>query len=156
MAQQTVKIQKHLMAKADKARPTISTGKGKTEQAHKQQCDMNYILRDYQRTGLIKHAAKHEGRYDDVTAVDFQEAMFLVTNAQNMFMTLPSSIRDRFGNDPAAFLDFVQNPSNTDEMARMGILKGNDGLDVSGAQVNSPVAPPPVSDENGPINQKDS
>ena len=130
--------------RSKRVRPIIKTGKGKTEQAHADKCDINHILRDYHKTGLIKHAAQHQGTYDDVTAVDFQNAMFLVTNAQKMFDSLPANIRTRFGNDPGSFLDFVQNPDNTDEMAKLGILKGNDGINVAGAQTGAPVEPPKV------------
>jgi phage internal scaffolding protein len=117
----------------------VNTGKGLTEQSHKKQCDMNYILKDYQRTGMIKHAAKFEGKYDDVSAGDFQNAMFLIKNAQQMFEQLPSSLRKRFGNDPASFLEFTSNPDNKEEMKSLGILKGNDGLDINGAATASPV-----------------
>jgi phage internal scaffolding protein len=118
---------------------TIDTGKGLTEQSHKKQCDMNVILADYARTGLIKHAKQHEGRYDDVTTQDFQEAMFIVKNAENMFNALPAAVRKQFEGRPEQFLDFVQNPDNKEQMASMGILKGNDGIDINGAHVNSPV-----------------
>lgn len=123
-------------------RVTVETGDGLTEQSHKNETDMNYILRDYQRTGLIKHAKEHEGRYDDVSVQDFQEAMFLVTQAQSMFDSLPANIRKRFGNDPSAFLEFTQNPENAPEMTRMGILRGNDGVDIRGAQTGAPTPSP--------------
>ena len=35
---------------------------------------------------------------------------------------LPSSLRSRFGNDPAAYLDFVSNEENKPEMAKLGLL----------------------------------
>lgn len=117
---------------------TIDTGETLTEQAHKKITDMNYILRDYAKTGLMKHVKKHEGTYDDISVTDFQEAMFKVTSAQNMFNELPSAIKKRFGNDPAEFLGFVQDSNNLDEMAKLGILRGNDGIDVSGASVKVP------------------
>ncbi len=132
-------------------RPTIDTGAGLTEQSHRDTCDINCILADYHKTGLLKHAAKNEGRYDDVTANDFQEAMFLVKNAQNMFEELPANIRDRFANNPASFLDFVQDESNLDEMQKMGILKGNDGIDISGAPVAVPTASPIVNQTQGAV-----
>jgi phage internal scaffolding protein len=119
-------------------RVTVETGPGLTEQAHKNETDMNYILRDYQRTGLIKHAKLNEGRYDDIAVQDFQEAMFIVKNAQDMFDQLPSNIRKRFQNNPAEFLAFVQNPENEQEMRFLGILEGNDGFDISGKPVPSP------------------
>ena len=42
-------------------RVKIDTGETLTEQAHKDQTDMNYILRDYTRTGMIKHANENQG-----------------------------------------------------------------------------------------------
>lgn len=126
----------------------VKTGPETVEQSHKKQCDINYILRDYYRSGLVRHAAKHQGRYDDISVTDFQEAMFRVTEAKKMFMELPSGMRNRFHNDPAEFLQFVHDPANKDEMAKLGILKGNDGLDIRGAAVGSPV-PDQLIDTDG-------
>jgi len=123
---------------SEKVKPRVDTGPGKTEQAHKNQTDMNYILKDYHATGMIKHAAKYQGRYDDVPPGDFQDAMNLVTNAQRMFGELPANLRKRFAGDPVQFLEFVQNPDNRDEMRTLGILRGNDGLDITGAATGSP------------------
>ncbi len=121
--------------KNGRTRVLLHTGKGLTEQAHKKETDLNYILRDAQRSGLIRHVNKNPGRYDDVPAIDYQEAMFLVTQAQNMFQDLPSNIRDRFSNDPAKFLEFVENPSNKEELDRMGLGKGTDGLRATGEAI---------------------
>ena len=99
---------------------------------------MNYILKDYQRTGMIRHAKQNEGKYDDFSVQDFQDAMFIVSEANSMFEELPSSLRKRFNNNTNQFLEFVQNPANKDEMHKMGILKGNDGLDINGAKTNTP------------------
>lgn len=123
-------------------RPTVDTGEGLTEQSHKNETDMNYILRDYTRTGLIRHAQKNQGRYDDVSVQDFHEAMNIVTQSQQMFNELPGQIRARFANNPAEFLSFVQNPANKKEMHDMGILRGNDGIDVRGAATTAPTPPP--------------
>jgi phage internal scaffolding protein len=118
--------------------PTIDTGEGLTEQAHKQECDINYILKDYARTGFIKHANQNAGKYDDVTAVDFQEAMNTVANVKSMFEGLPSEIRKEFNQDPTNFLNYVQDPKNTETLAKRGILAGNDGVDISGAYTAAP------------------
>ena len=117
----------------------IDTGEGITEQAHKQETDMNYILRDYARTGFIRHAKDNQGRYDDVSVQDFQEAMFTVATATNMFNELPANIRKDFGNDPASFLGFVQNPDNQEKLQEMGIIRGNDGLDLKGMPSKAPL-----------------
>lgn len=65
-----------------------------------------------------------------------------IVQAQDMFMSLPSKIRNRFGNDPSQFLDFVSDPLNKDEMRSLGLLK----------DVVSKEAPEPLkSDENAPV-----
>lgn len=130
----------------------LVTGEGKTEQSHKKECDMNYILRNYQKTGLITHAKKYSGQYDDVSVQDFNDAMMIVTEAQNMYRELPSNIRERF-KGPEQFLQFVNNPGNKAEMQKLGILKGNDGLKEDGITASgAPVETPDVSSvpENPP------
>lgn len=119
--------------------PTVDTGEGLTEQSHKDQCDINVILDDYKRTGFIKHAKQNAGRYDDVSAVDFEKAAIIVANVKSLFENLPSHVRDEFQGEAANFLRYVQNPSNHAELAQRGILVGNDGLDISGAYVKTPV-----------------
>ena len=102
-------------------RVTVDTGEGITEQSHKRETDINYILEDYKRTGFMKHAKENQGRYDDISVQDFQDAMFKVTEAQNMFNELPGGIRKEFDNNPARFLDFVQNPDNAQKLVDMGL-----------------------------------
>lgn len=118
--------------------PTINTGKGLTEQSHLEQCDINIILADYSRTGFMRHAKENQGRYDDVTSYDFQKSMETVANVKSMFEGLPSAIRNEFGHDPNNFLNYVQNPQNVNELAKRGILKGNDGIDITGAYNKAP------------------
>lgn len=136
----TLKIQK---AFRKSQRSGIDTGEGMTEQCHKKECDMNYILRDYTRTGLIRHANENEGKYDDVSSADFQNAMFTVARVNSMFESLPGMMRKQFDNNASKFLEFVQNPNNYEEMRNMGILHGNDGIDIRGAQTMAPVRKEP-------------
>jgi phage internal scaffolding protein len=124
----------------------LDTGDGLTEQAHKQETDMNYILRDYKRTGFIRHAKDNQGKYDDISVQDFQEAMFVVAEANNMFAELPANIRKDFNNDPAQFLGFVQNPNNQETLQKMGIITGNDGVDLKGMPTTAPLYKEPVPD----------
>lgn len=98
-------------------------GESSTKQSFKKECDINVIMAKYQKTGAITHFNKHQQNYGMADGQTFQDAMNLVCEAQEMFNDLPSSIRSRFGNDPAAFLDFVQNDENADEMARMGLIE---------------------------------
>lgn len=93
-----------------------------TDQSFRDECDINTIMARYQSTGALPVLNESQAQWLDVTGMDFQRHMDFLLEAQQMFDELPSSIRDRFGNDPAAFLDFTSNPDNTVEIAKMGLL----------------------------------
>ncbi len=95
---------------------------GRTKQSFKDECDINNIMAKYQKTGALAHVNKHAAEYGFATSNDFSESMRIVTQAQDMFDGLPSSIRNRFANDPAQFLDFVQDTNNEKEMQELGLL----------------------------------
>jgi phage internal scaffolding protein len=78
----------------------------------------------YQKTGVIEHLNRYEGRYGEFPlAIDYHEAMVQVAKADAMFADLPSSVRSKFENDAEKFLAFVQDPENHDEMIDMGLLE---------------------------------
>lgn len=93
-----------------------------TKQCFRDECDINNILRKYQKVGIVEHLARFQGRYGDfVTSEDYQSSLNKISEARACFDALPSTIRDRFHNDPAQFLDFAQNPKNVDEMVKLGL-----------------------------------
>ncbi len=102
---------------------------GRTKQSMKDECDINKIMEKFQKTGALAHVNKHEAEYGFATSEDFASAMRTVTVAQEMFDDLPSSIRNRFGNNPGAFLDFVQDANNKKEGQELGLWpKDPDGV----------------------------
>jgi len=104
-------------------KPFSTTGPSQTHQSFKRECDINTIMAKYQKTGLVDHVAHHQGDYSDLTDVPtYHDAMNKILSANQSFSTLPSSIRKKFQNDPAQFLDFVSNPENVEEMQQMGLL----------------------------------
>ena len=50
-----------------------------------------------------------------------QEMYNRMIEAKNNFDSLPLEVRKRFNYDPSAFLDFVDNPENLDELVAMGL-----------------------------------
>ena len=104
----------------------------RTKQAFKNECDINYIMKKYERTGLIDHVSKYQGEYCDFTdaPASYHEAMIQIAEANEMFLTIPASIRDQFGNDPGRFLDFVSDPANEGEMREIGLLPAKPGTDI--------------------------
>ena len=76
--------------------------KGRTKGSMQKECDINNIMAKYQKTGAITHFSRHSGEYGFADSVSFHGAMNIVTQANEMFNELPSSLRSRFGNDAGA------------------------------------------------------
>lgn len=96
-----------------------SKGKGLTEQHHKKACDINNILAKYQKTGLIDHIERREGKWGDVTGQDYKRSMDLIAEAKTAFYELPSTVRDHFDNDPAEYLDLVAQEGGVEELRQI-------------------------------------
>lgn len=118
--QREVIVKKHL----DPSIPyRLTCGESMTKQSFKDECDINNILKKYEKNGVIEHRNKYQGRYDDVTgAVDYQTALGVIASAETAFMSLPAAIRTQFDNDPHKFLEFAQDSENSDLMVEMGLL----------------------------------
>jgi phage internal scaffolding protein len=114
-------------AYGQKLRVAIATGDGLTEQHHKDETDINKIVRKYNKTGLIDHLNQFEAKYADMTGFDYQNAQNLIASANSMFEGLPSEIRNKFDNDPAKFMTFVDDPANAEQMVEMGLAKAPEG-----------------------------
>ncbi|QXP08257.1 MAG: internal scaffolding protein [Arizlama microvirus] len=94
-----------------------------TEQGHKDECDVNNIIKKYDQTGLITHVANFEASYGDVKSMDFREAMELQLQIRDKFSELPSNIRKEFDNNPEKYLAFLENPKNDAKAIEMGLRK---------------------------------
>lgn len=95
-----------------------------TKQSHKDECDINLILKRFERTGVLEHVRENPARYLDLPSdPDYQEALNTVIAAEQAFAELPSRVRERFNNDPGKFLEFTADPENLDEMVKLGLAK---------------------------------
>jgi len=98
-------------------------GQGLTHQSFKDECDINIIMGRYLKTGVLpENLTQAQAQYLDVSDVDFQAAAELVAGAKSLFEQMPSSIRNRFDNDPAKLLAFTSDEKNRQEAAQMGLL----------------------------------
>jgi len=120
-----VKTQKRMVYAAYSEKPKIYSteikGESLTKQSFTKECDINNIVKKYQKTGALDHVNKHEGSYGFASSDDFTASMEIVAKGTTMFEELPSSIRTKFENDPAKFLDFVQDKNNLEEMQELGL-----------------------------------
>ncbi|ALS03689.1 VP3 [Gokushovirus WZ-2015a] len=95
-----------------------------TKQSFREECDINTIMARYQSTGEMPVLSERAPQYLDVSSgFDFAQMQDQVLEAQRLFNDLPSALRNRFENNPALFLDYVQDEANRPEMYQLGLLK---------------------------------
>lgn len=96
-----------------------------TKQSFKKECDVNSIVKAFERNGVITHVNQREGQYGDFTMApeDYQEAVQSVMDAQEMFDELPSEIRRFFDNDPEEFMRHHESDDAKELMQKYGLRK---------------------------------
>lgn len=113
---------------------------GMTQQHFKDECDINYLLKHYNDIPVPPPVYGDCSQYSDL-----QQCIDKVMAANEDFAAVPSEIRARFGNSPAAFFDFCNNPDNIEELISLGLAEsGRVSLDVTlpGDTKSSPELPP--------------
>lgn len=95
-----------------------------TKQSFKDECDINLLMSRYMENGQLPNINEAAPQYLDVSeGYDYQAAMEYIAGANSLFQELPSSIRNRFENDPGAFIEFCSNENNRLELTEMGLLR---------------------------------
>lgn len=128
---------------------------GRTQQCHKDQCDINKIMARFAVTGTISHVNKYQGMYADFSDFDFLEQQQRLDAGRDVFAALPAEVRREFKEDPQAFFDFVNDPDNQEDLLEKLPALAQPGdqlppqrvaLDADSlaaiAALNTPVAPP--------------
>jgi len=92
------------------------------QQNFKDECDINYIVRQFGLTGELP-GKPLSPQYGDFTGVlDYHSAVNAVLAAQDDFMELPAQLRSRFNNDPAELIDFLELEENREEAIKLGLV----------------------------------
>lgn len=117
----------------------------KADQSFKKSVDINRIMERYTKTGNIEHARNYEGQYADVSEIDFQRSLEIVSSVRSMFHDLPAATRARFEHNAGKFLAFVQDPQNAETLRSLGLnreaVETHDGHQRP-AQAATPAEPP--------------
>jgi len=101
----------------------VCTTPSMTKQAMKEECDINGIMKRFERTGLINHQAAREAYFADVSEVpDFASAIAQVNKAEAMFMSLPAKLRAKFNNSAVEYVNFCSDPANRDALVDLGLV----------------------------------
>jgi len=87
-----------------------------TQQHSKDETDINKIMARYIKTGVIDHVAKYQPQYLDNTDIDYHQSQNIIIKADGMFSDLPATVRKEFNNNPAEFLEFVNDPDNHEKL----------------------------------------
>lgn len=107
-----------------------------TMQEFKDECDINKILAGFNNTGILPPSQQLDSTRvpEFINLADMpsspQEYFEIYQEAMQSFDSLPISIRERFNHDKMAFIEYVANPQNSDELVRLGLAysrhSGND------------------------------
>lgn len=116
-------------------------GPSLTRQEFADDCDINVILAQYERTGVINHYSSTTPEYLDLTEFpdDLQGSLLLMKEAEKAFMRLPAIVRKEFDNDAVQFVEFAHDPHNLPQMREWGLAEP--------AKPVQPPAPPPLPKE---------
>ncbi len=114
---------------------------GRTKQCHRDECDIEKIMARFSETGTISHLQKFEGVYADFSDFDFQDQQQKLSRGREIFDALPAELRQEFGQSPAAFFRYVNDPRNVADLR-----KKLPGLAQPGRQLPN-ISPPDADTE---------
>lgn len=96
----------------------------RTQQQFKNECDINVIVKNCIKNEINPFESLLSFQ-EDVTSFecpDYAEAHRRVRAADQAFLALPSKIRQKFYNDPAKMLSWLDDPANAQEARALGLV----------------------------------
>lgn len=96
----------------------------KTVQSQEEESNINSIVNRFLKTGVLPDNFRTpQQMLADVSDVnsDFHAAWNLVAAARDSFMMLPAQVRERFGNDPGLYFDFVESNPDAETIEKFGL-----------------------------------
>lgn len=117
-------------------------GPSRTKQSMLKECNINWIVEKFAKTGLLAWQNKAQPVFEDVSEIgDYRAAIEKIDAARESFMELPAKVRARFENDAVAFLDFMSDEANRAEAIELGLVKKPDEAAPPVAAPAPPVVP---------------
>lgn len=94
-----------------------------TQQHQKDQADINFIIEQFNVTGILPTSPVSPS-YGDFSGVhDYQSALNALIALQDDFDGLPAKVRAKFDNDPENLINFLNNEENRDEAIELGLIE---------------------------------
>lgn len=95
----------------------------KVDASYKKSCDINNIMKQYAKTGILPNSQR-QGVYADVSSLpDLETSFKLVNQAVDAFNSLPADIRKLIDNDPSKLANFISDERNLDICLKYGLLE---------------------------------
>ena len=123
-----------------------------TQQSFKDDCNINKIIERFKVTGRLGDQDSDPTllpSFDDFSsgsARSLQNALNKVVEARELFDSLPSALRERFGYSPVALLRFLGDSKNRDEAVRLGLVRAD-----AVAPESAPASGVAVETDNAPV-----
>lgn len=93
------------------------------EQSHKESTKIEVVLAKHNAHTLLAAQEASGGLYGNfIAGSDYQDFRERVQDAMSDFQMLPSALRNRFDNNPAKLIDFVNDVKNYDEAVSLGLV----------------------------------
>lgn len=123
---------------------TVNELPSMTRQADAESCDINTIMKRYEKTGVLPPYTS-PGFFADVSALgDFHVVTDTVAKVTAVFEQLPAALRSEFGNDVAEFVNWATDPQNAGELKSL-----IDGAEKAPVVPAPEVVPAPVEPQPG-------
>jgi len=98
----------------------------RTKQADKDACDINIIMRRNLESGVLP-MSRQIPQFADISAMGtLQEALEVVREAGEFFMSLPARTREAFRNDPAIFAQAASDPAAAGLFRELGLTPADE------------------------------
>lgn len=117
-----------------------------TRQEFKDECDVNMLMKRYQKTGVLPmFGVDRQPQYLRLADVpDFHSAMNLLVEAEGAFMRLPAVVRKEFDNDAVRFVEFAELPESIEQLRKWGLAPPPEVVEAP------PVGSPPAASPAAP------
>ncbi|QCQ85046.1 internal scaffolding protein [Blackfly microvirus SF02] len=101
----------------------VPEGPSLTRQEFADECDINTLMAQYEKTGVINHFNSATPQYYDLTEMPdtLMGSLEHMKNAEEAFMRLPALVRKEFDNDPISFVVYATDPENLTQLREWGL-----------------------------------
>ena len=122
--------------------------KTRTKSEFAAECDINNIVARVAKGALMPSGSRTPLFGDFSEVADFTTAQTLIAEANAEFEQLPSDIREKFGNDVSALMDFLDDENNLDEAIELGLAPKPESEPKTIEENTQKAAPEPTLSES--------